>query len=158
MMRSAKLSHPKRLPIYIIRTAMARSRTSNHIPFLPTPKFSRKNKRYPPNISKRAPVQTKALVTILLRVILLQVKHHRDVTFDPFIVFAAIEGLKRCNIALPILRFSLVFRTSEMGFCYSPESNGTRDQPEGADNHFIQMPTETLRGKKCPAKKRQTEQ
>ena len=35
-----------------------------------------------------------------------------------------------------------------MGLCYSPESNGTRDQPEDADNHFIQMSTKALRGKR----------
>src|SRR5216683_5460152 len=69
-----------------------------------------------------------------------------------------VMALETLHCALPILRFSLVFRTSEMGFCYSPESNGTRDQPEDADNHFIQMPTEALRGKKSHTKKRQAEQ
>ena len=49
---------------------MARNRTPNHIPFMLTPEKFSKNKRYAPNATTRAPVQTKALVTILLMVIL----------------------------------------------------------------------------------------
>src|SRR6266852_293768 len=142
MMRSAKPSHPKRLAIYAIRKAMARSRTSNHIPFLPTPKFSNKNKRYKPNNSTRQPVQAKALVTILLMVILLQVKHHRGCNIRPLYRLRRNRRIETLHYRFTDPALFPRFRTSEMGFCYSPEGNGTRDQPEDADNHFIQMPTE----------------